>query len=234
MSDLIGSIAQAYSAQKAGKEASSASKKAAAIYAQVSREQIAAQKAMFDKTEANLTPWREAGTKALNTLSGMVEAGPGEFTESPGYRFRVDEGQKGVERSAAARGGLQSGATIKGIERFRQDYASNEYDNFLARYYQSLTPYQSLSNTGQNAAAQIGSFGAESVNQQGNLAMGNALYQGSAIQNQAAAKSESRTNVANVIAAHEHQVFENALAAYSAWRGGGGSGGGMGSRIGLN
>ena len=212
----------AYEASKKNaKEQSKASKYAAAIYAQVTREQIAAQKEMFAKTEANLTPWRVEGTKALNTLSGMVEAGPGEFKESPGYQFRLDEGQKAVERSAASRGSLQSGATIKGIERYAQDYASNEYNNFLAQYYESLTPFQNLSNSGQNAAAQIGSFGAQSVNNQSELAVGNALYQGSALQNQAGYKAVGRTNEAQLANRMEFALANEALAIYSAWRGGG-------------
>ena len=223
----------AYEASKSNAKAqASASKKAAAIYAQTAREQIAAQKAMFDKTETNLTPWRTAGTDAVNTLAGMVKAGPGEFTESPGYAFRVSEGQKGIERSAAAGGSLQSGATMKGIERFRQDYASNEYDNFLARYYESLKPFENLSNTGQNAAAQVGSFGAQSVNNQSELAVGNALYQGSAIENQAGYKAAARTTEAGLAARMEFAPVNEGLAVYSAWRGNtGGSTGGAGSRV---
>lgn len=220
MSDLAGSIAQAYAAREGARQQSSASRRAAAIYAQVTREQIAAQKAMFDKTEANLTPWREAGTQAVNRLSELTMAGPGEFTEGPGYQFRVSEGQKGIERSAAARGNVLSGATMKGIERFRQDYATNEYDNFLNRYYNSLVPYQNLSASGQNAAAQIGNFGANSVNAQSQIALGGAEYAGSSIINQAAYNAAGLQQHANVIASHEQQTFQNALAAYSAWKGG--------------
>jgi hypothetical protein len=136
----------------------------------------------------------------------------------------VSEGQKGIDNSAAARGGVLSGATLKATERFRQDYATNEYDNFLARYYQSLTPYQSLSEQGQNAAAQIGSFGAASTNAQSELATGNALYQGSALVNQGAIKANQYTSQANTIANQEQQVIDNALALYSAWSGGMGGG----------
>jgi hypothetical protein len=212
---------EALASLQGAKMQASASKKAAAIYAQVSREQIQAQKDMFNKTEANLTPWREAGTKALNTLSGMVEAGPGEFTESPGYQFRLDEGSKMIERAAASKGSVLSGATLKGLERFTQDYASNEYNNFLAQYYDSLKPFENLSNTGQNAAAQIGSFGADSVNSQTGIAMDNALYQGSAIQNQGAYKAQGVAGAANSYSVKG--AVNNVLSLYSAWKGGAGS-----------
>ena len=210
---------EALASLKGAQAQASASKKAAVIYAQTAREQIAAEKAMFDKTEANLTPWREAGTNALKVLSEKTMAGPGEFTESPGYEFRVAEGQKGIENSAAARGNALSGATLKATERFRQDYATNEYDNFLSRYYQSLTPYQALSATGQNAAAQIGSFGAASTGAQSEIAMGNALYQGSALQNQGAYKAQGMAGIANAYSAKS--AINTVLSAYSAWKGGG-------------
>lgn len=53
------------------------------------------------------------------------------FETAPGYAFRKEEGQKGVENSAAARGGLLSGAALKAIQRYGQDFASNEYGNWF-------------------------------------------------------------------------------------------------------
>jgi hypothetical protein len=59
----------------------------------------------------------------------------------PGYGFRFAEGMKGLERSAAARGGLLSGATLKGITRYGQDMGSQEYQNAFNRYLRpALTP----------------------------------------------------------------------------------------------
>ena len=53
------------------------------------------------------------------------------FTTAPGYTFRLAEGMKGVENSAAARGGLLSGAALKATQRYGQDFASNEYDRWF-------------------------------------------------------------------------------------------------------
>lgn len=111
-----------------------------------------AQLKMFEQGRADTAPWREAGGRALNTLEAKLAEGPGEFTESPGYQFRLAEAQKAIERSAAAKGALGTGSTLKAIERFGQDYASNEYQNYLANYYQSLNPYQSLAGLGQTTA----------------------------------------------------------------------------------
>ena len=47
-----------------------------------------------------------------------------DFTRDPGYQFRQQEGQRGVENSAAARGGILSGGALKAISRYNQDFAS--------------------------------------------------------------------------------------------------------------
>lgn len=114
----------------------------------------ATQLKMFEEGRTDIAPWRTEGEKALNTLAAKVAAGPGDYTKSPGYDFRVSEGQKAIERSAAARGGTFSGATGKALERFGQDYATNDYQNFLANYYNSLTPLQSIAGVGQTTASQ--------------------------------------------------------------------------------
>ena len=57
-----------------------------------------------------------------------------DFTTNPGYEFRRSEGNRGVEQSAAARGGLQSGAAQKALVRFNQDTASDEFDRSFGRW----------------------------------------------------------------------------------------------------
>lgn len=57
----------------------------------------------------------------------------------PGFQARLAEGQKALERSAAARGTLLTGGTMKDLNRFAQDYASNEFANVVNR---SLQDYQ--------------------------------------------------------------------------------------------
>jgi hypothetical protein len=78
-----------------------------------------------------------------------------DYEADPGYAFRQSEGMKALERSAAARGGLLSGGTLKGIQRFGQDLASQEYQNAFNRYQvnrsNQLNPLQSLMGSGQSA-----------------------------------------------------------------------------------
>jgi hypothetical protein len=141
---------------------------------QMNREGLAQQLKMYEQGRADTAPWRETGTKALNALWERVQRGPGEYTSSPGYAFRVGEGQKAIDRSAAARGGLLSGRAIKEGTRYAEDYATNDYQNWLANYYASLTPLQSVSGVGQTTAAQ----GAANANQVGGNIASNATQVG--------------------------------------------------------
>jgi hypothetical protein len=82
-----------------------------------------------------------------------------DFQKDPGYQFRMQEGQKAIERSAAARGGLNSGATLKALSRYGQDFASNEYTNAYNRFNSDrdrrFNRLSSLAGIGQTASGQL-------------------------------------------------------------------------------
>lgn len=92
-----------------------------------------------------------------------------DFQQDPGYAFRMSEGLKALDRQAAARGGLISGAALKGAQRFGQKEASQEYMNAFNRYQTNrsnqLQPLESLMGTSQTAANTLG-------NAAGNYAQG--------------------------------------------------------------
>jgi hypothetical protein len=97
-----------------------------------------------------------------------------DYEADPGYAFRQSEGMKALERSAAARGGLLSGGTMKGIQRFGQDLASQEYQNAFNRYQinraNQLNPLQSLMGAGQSSANVLtGAAGQMGQNEASNL-----------------------------------------------------------------
>lgn len=54
---------------------------------------------------------------------------------SPGFQFRLGEGLKALERSAAAKGTLLTGGTMKGLSDYSQNSASQEYGNVYNRAY---------------------------------------------------------------------------------------------------
>jgi hypothetical protein len=55
--------------------------------------------------------------------------------KDPGWEFRLNEGMKAIERSAAARGGAMSGSAVKAAQRFAGDLASEEYGKAYERQY---------------------------------------------------------------------------------------------------
>lgn len=84
------------------------------------------------------------------------------FTATPGYDFRLKEGTRAVEGSAAAGGGLYSGATMKALAEYGQDYATNAYDNWLNRV-------GGVMSTGQASAGQQAALGQNFANNQSNI-----------------------------------------------------------------
>ncbi|NBX70348.1 MAG: hypothetical protein EBQ98_00320 [Actinobacteria bacterium] len=94
--------------------------------------------------------------------------GAADFQTDPGYAFRLSEGMKALDRTAAARGGLLSGATLKGAERFNQGLASDEYQRAYERYNTNRAnqlnplmgyasgPGLSATSASSNAAQQFG------------------------------------------------------------------------------
>ena len=87
---------------------------------------------------------KEAEAFALANATGGIEYGG--HTKTPGYDFRMRQGLDALESSAAARGGLYSGAAMRDAIQFSQDFGSNEYNNYLARL-------AGRADTGMNAAA---------------------------------------------------------------------------------
>jgi hypothetical protein len=104
-----------------------------------------------------------------------------DFTADPGYAFRLSEGQKALDRSAAARGGLISGAALKAAGRYGQDMASQEFTNAFNRYQTNrsnqLNPLQSLMGAGQSATNFLNTTGAANAANVGNLITGGAAAQ---------------------------------------------------------
>lgn len=103
----------------------------------------------FDTMEA-------AQAYANANATGGVEYGG--YTKTPGYDFRLNEGIRALDNSAASRGNLLSGATQKAALQYGQNYATNEYGNYMNRLA-GLTDGGMAAATGQNAAGQNAAAG---------------------------------------------------------------------------
>jgi hypothetical protein len=190
-----------------GGGASGAAREAAATTGAAADRATDLQREMFERQVALQEPFRQAGVNALNKLaplaSNYTPFGMSQFRQDPGYAFRMSEGMKGLERSAAARGGLLSGATLKGIQRFGQDLGSQEYQNAFNRYQTErsarLNPLQSLAGVGQTSANTIGQAGAQFANTAGNIGINQSNVAANALLAGQQARSSSYGQLGNVL-----------------------------------
>lgn len=99
-----------------------------------------------------------------------------DFQQDPGYAFRMQEGLKALDRQAAARGGLISGAALKAAQREGQNMASQEYTNAFNRYQTNrsnqLNPLETLMGRSQTAANQVGNAAGNYAQNAGEAYMG--------------------------------------------------------------
>jgi hypothetical protein len=80
----------------------------------------------------------------------------GGFYASPGYQFRFDEGQRGINANRAASGSLQSGDAMRALTRYGQDYASNEFNTQLNQLFSVAGLGQTATGQGNALAGQYG------------------------------------------------------------------------------
>lgn len=149
--------------------------KASDAQVEAGRDSNATQLAMYNQTRADQEPWRQAGATALGQMSAGTAPGGdfnrdftlADFQKDPGYQFRMDQGQRGLEAGAAARGGLLNGGTLKALSRYGQNYASGEYSNAYNRFNNDRTQrfnrLSSIAGTGQTAATNVGNMGTQTA-----------------------------------------------------------------------
>ena len=155
---IVGGGIAAYGANKAAQTQASAAREAGAVQSDVADRQLALQKRQYEEGVQRQQPFLTAGTNALARMQageftqpaafnvndpryaqpGAFSFGKNDFEADPGYAFRLSEGQKALERTAAARGGLISGGALKAATRYGQDMGSQEYQN---AYQRALTGY---------------------------------------------------------------------------------------------
>jgi len=173
----------------------------------------------YDAAKEYQTPYVDAGKQTIGQLASGLQAG-GEFNRSftaddfeadPGYEFRQAQGQKAVERSAAARGGALSGAAIKASNEYGQNLASQEYQSAYQRYNTDLAGrfnrLSSVAQMGQHAADVSSNNETERGTNLGNLSL-----------------NKGNVNAAKQVATY-NAVANSLQALGGAYSGGGGGGG---------
>lgn len=197
-SAVVGATASSIASNKASKAQQQSAKDANALAKDTKDQELALQEKMFKKNVELQQPAIDAGNTARNRLMELLGLTAGgadngslmrdfsmqDFQSDPGYQFRMDQGQQALERSAAARGGLLSGAALKDTARFSQGLASQDYqaafDRFKSNQASKENPLLSLAGAAQTASGALGAAGQNYANAAG-AALGN--YSATAGQN---------------------------------------------------
>jgi len=165
---------------------SKASGKAADAQANAAAASLAEQQRQFDLLRGDQQPYRDAGSAAISDLLGMRSESPRLDPKSvmsdPGYQFGLTQGRNALEGSAAAGGGLYSGAALKALTQYGNDYGTTKYNDAWNRQQNEFgnrwNRLAGLAGVGQTSVQNTGQAGQNFSNQYGNITMGNANNQG--------------------------------------------------------
>jgi hypothetical protein len=165
------------------------SNKAANTQAQASQQATQVQQNALDQQVALNKPFYDVGVNATNKLANQTPYTPDAFNYSadPGYAFRFNEGMKGLNATAAARGGLISGNALRAATDYGQQAGSQEYQNAYNRYLTNNAQKLQAYNTNTGVLQNLASMGQGSANNQaaaagafGNSAASNIIGAGNA------------------------------------------------------
>ncbi len=216
----VGAVVGGTAAYLGSKEVGDATEAAAESTAESVKDTNALQKEMYDQTREDQEPWRLAGEQALteiqNTPDFQFEDKDFDFFTDPSYDFRKQEGIDALDRSAASRGRVLSGAQDRAVTRYGSDLASQEYQNAFARHQSgeaqrydmeksefdtNLNTQKSLAGVGQQSVNQLGQAGQNMANSVSNTTMSGV--------NSANALTMSGVNAQNALAMQGAQTQAN-------------------------
>jgi len=173
-SAVVGGAVSAYGANKA-----------AGAQRDAANQADATQRYMYDQTRADQAPYREAGYGALSRMSTLLGLSGGnensryfgslnrrftgkDLASDPGYQFGLNQGLDAAQNSAAARGGLYSGATLKALTQFGNDYATTKFDDAfnrdMAQKTSQFNRLASVAGLGQTSLGQVNTAGMNAAN----------------------------------------------------------------------
>ena len=168
-----GMVTQGYFANKSSKKAAKAQANAMDAY-------LAQMRMGRDKAISYQQPYEQAGRSGLNLLQQYLTGDPmatqNRLEQSPGYQFRLQQGQNSIQNLLASRGGLKSGGAMKALEEFAQGTASQEFGNQVGYL-------QGLAGMGQNAATSMGNAELFAGSNMANASQQGILGQGMAMAN---------------------------------------------------
>jgi len=187
LGDLTGANQQAQAAQSAAQTQANAANYAANL-----------QNQQFQTNQQNLAPYMSLGAAAIpqlisslgytpqtnssGQLTGLNGQGfqfnPSNLAQTPGYQFTLNQGLQQLQNANSSTGQNLSGAQQKGMSNYITGLANQtynqQYQNALSTYNTNAGYLSGLLQTGQNAAAGLGTMGMQNAQNVGNTLMGGA------------------------------------------------------------
>lgn len=185
----------------------------------------------YQQNRTDAQPWRDAGTVALGQIGKGTATGgdfnrdftAADFQRDPGYQFRQSEGMAGVEGSAAARGGLLNGGTLRALDRYNQEFASGEYSNAYNRFNadrdRRFNRLSSLAGIGQTATRDVASQGMQNASSMAEYGMQGANARASGYVGQANAIGSGINTLGNIAQGYAAQNRNSGQSSYTGSRG---------------
>ena len=226
---VVGGLATAGSAAYSAKQARKGAKAqveagdhASALEQQSADKQLALQREIWEKQQADYKPYLEQGTWGINRLGDLMKKGSGQLnnpfdtylaskglaggkfdTSNPAYQFQLKQGQQALDRSSAARGMGYSGAQMKAAQQYGQGLASQEYDKQYNRASSEFGDYYNrlagLAQGGQQAAGSMAQAGGQFANNAGNTFANLSNAQTGILGQQANARASGYAGQANAL-----------------------------------
>lgn len=166
-----GMVTQGYFGNKSSKRAAKAQGSAMNAYLTQMRQGR-------DNALSYYKPYEEAGRSGLSLLQQYLTGDPAatqnRLEQSPGYQFRLNQGQNSIQNLLASKGGLKSGAAMKALEEYAQGTASQEFGNQV-NYLQNFANMGQQSATGMANAELFAGSNMANASQQGILGQGMAM-----------------------------------------------------------
>lgn len=221
----LGFLGQNKAANAQEDAARDAGQRSDAQFAQTRQDQLA----QLAQVRADQAPYREAGYRTLEQImAGLSDGGDlgrrftlADYTADPGYAFRLEEGQKALDRAAAASGNAYSGAALKALARFNSGLASQEYGDAYNRFTNDqdkrFNRLASVAGIGQTALGATQNAGTNAYGNIASLGAANAGAVGRSLQDAAEARASGYVGLANTANSAIRSLYNNNLI------GGGGS-----------
>lgn len=166
MAAITGTVIAAGTALYSANQQKKAGERGAQAQIDAANMSVAEQQRQYNQTRADMEPFRQAGVGALSRQEQVLSGDYSGFEKSPDYLYALESGIKGLDRSAAARGNLNSGGHSADLMKLGQGLATQNLNNYWSKL-------AGQAGQGYSATSNLGSLGANMATNIGN-AYGNA------------------------------------------------------------